>query len=55
MGSKLAAKFRFRPPAGQSLLVNYCTLRLWCGPWLYRLIKGPADWLYYLYELFHSL
>ena len=45
MLSKLIDKFSFRPPAGQSFLANLYTLRLWCGPWLYALIRYPADWL----------
>ena len=49
---KLPEKFRFRPPADQTFLVNLTTLRLWCGPWLWRLLRHPADWLLFCWHCF---
>lgn len=48
----LPEKFRFRPPAGQPFVINLFTMRLWCGPWLWRLIRRPHLWFCDLYFAF---
>ena len=49
--ANLVKKFRFQPPAGQSFMANLVTLRLWCPPSLWPLLRRPADWLLRLRKL----